>query len=255
MINRTTIVRTSPAGDPADLRPAVDFPTTALALSYPYLGHRDYIQGVAVLHGMIQCAEAFSPGLAERPGFIRQAKIFREITTESWAETMRREDALKHPLRSAALARLDLDCGDEPLTALLFPLADRPVTKRLAKYPFGDYREHVFLEDGGRTRGTMRPMRDVIELLCGVEECFRDLVILESGLPRHKLVVRWAYVEHFPFRQSDWISRIDTVVFGPSQKLPDKRGCFDIREGTFPGTKPEEAFSMCFHVSAASDEG
>lgn len=251
-VDRNQIIKTSQDIPGLASPPNLGFPISTLFLTFPYLGHRTYVQGVVGMHGMLETAALFAPDLLSEEGVVRQAKVLREINTYCVAQAMDRANASLHPLRTQATARLDLAISGKELTVLLFPVRDLPVTERLTEYGFGEYVNELHLGDNGNSMGTMHRMRDTVELLCGVEECFRDIILKEKDLPSGSLVIRWAYAEDFPFCHPERITKIGGVRFEPGKIIPSGQGYFDIRIGRMEGGDVDEPFTMCFFVEPVS---
>ncbi len=186
---------------------------------------------------MLRCAERFRPGILGGGALIRQVKINKEIVTASWAEAMRRKDVGRHPLRRAPLARLDIVRGEDEVSVLLIPDDGAPVTDRRVTYAFGNHVRGLRFGDDGTTSGRMSGMDDTVDLMCGIEECFRDIIIEERAFQPGEYAIRWGYAENFPVLDNEEVSGITVVEFGRSQTLAGQgNGHFDIREGRISTT-------------------
>ncbi|MDC7218207.1 MAG: hypothetical protein PQJ28_04185, partial [Spirochaetales bacterium] len=107
---------------------AVEKDKVVADMRYPYLESRDYIQGVVVLDGMLQCAKALHPKATNDNTMIVEAKIMKPINyftqcialpTSSTENTFKSKDLL---------AKVELNIDGHSTTVVTLPKEDKPVT-------------------------------------------------------------------------------------------------------------------------------
>ena len=219
----------------------------ALKMEYPYLGHRDYTHGSSMIEGMLKSIHMAHPYNNSSIAEIRQFRIIQQFASHSTAESMKTENANKHPRLGEALARLDMLINDEKYTSLLFS-SNIPINWRLSEYNAADYILDVNCINGEESFGRLQNVSDFVDLIRGVNEINRQLTVNSFLKESWSQRVRWAYIKKFPFLSDEEAVKVVKVSFGRPKIVDLKKHRFEIKEGALEGKGMKHVFQICFFI-------
>ncbi|WP_022668276.1 hypothetical protein [Desulfospira joergensenii] len=219
----------------------------ALKMAYPYLGHRDYTHGSSMIEGMLKSIHMAHPYKDSSTAQIRQFRIIRQFANHATAESMKTENASRHPRLGEAQARLDMQINGEKYTSLLFSSMD-PINWRLPEYNAADYVREVSCVNEKNSFGRLQNINDFVDLIRGVNEINRQLTV--SCFPEESWSkrVRWAYIKKFPFLSDDEVLKAEKVSFGAPKIVDLKNHRFEIKEAELEGKELKHFFQICFFI-------
>lgn len=214
--------------------------------SYQFLGHRDYVHGSSMLLSMLEAIAAYAGREAFAPARIKMFKILNELTSHGLLECLPTSQAPGHPRLAHAAARLDLDTEKGRLTALVFPQPNQVVRDRLTTYDAANYVERVEAGPGVNGSARLTGIKDMIDLLRGVVEANRQLILQQSDEPKKIQKMRWAYLADFGILPDADFSRALDIEFTPKIVVARERQRFIVKTFHVPGWGGGFRADMCF---------
>ncbi len=221
-------------------------PAWSREATYQYLGHRDYVHGSSMLLSMLEALAEYAGREVFAPARIKMFKIINELTVQGLVECLPAAQAPAHPRLAQASARLDLDTEKGGFTSLVLPQPGRPVSERVAAYDAGDYVERVEAGPGPKCRARLTGINDFIDLLRGVVEANRQLILQQSDEPQKIQKMRWAYLADFGILPDADFSRALDIEFLPKIVVARDRNRFIVKTFRVPGWGDGFRADMCF---------
>ncbi len=219
----------------------------AKPVSYHYLGQRDYVHGSSMLRSMLLAmGEATKREIS--PSRIKQFRVIKEFSSNARVECGRTEEIRGHKNAKDAVARLDLEIDDNRYTALLVPRPDSHVEDRNSEYDAADYVVGIELKENGESYASLQHINDVIDLLRGVVEGFRQILIEEASAKNETIKkMRWGYVTNFWIEKYKDLEPRTEVKYSPRALFPENTQRFVVRDFSLLGETKKQDSNICFY--------
>jgi hypothetical protein len=188
-------------------------------LTFNLLGHRDYVHGPCMLEGMLASLSGFLGSNFVQPTIIKLFKIIKEFSTNAWAEPMKASDLADHPRLDKAAARLDIETGGSSYSVLLFDNPENPVKDRLISWNAAEYVERISVLGDGTAEASLRSTQNIIDLITGIVEAHRQIVITEPEYSKNIIKMRWGYITNFQIMGQNQVSQIKDICFKKSRSF------------------------------------
>ena len=210
-----------------------------------FLEKRDYIQGVVVLDGMLQCCLAACPKMQNSTYKIEEAKINSEIINETVAYAFN-NDKVKNFKKKGEIAYLRLKINNNIIICKLFK-KKKKISKNFRE-KLDIYGKHI-IKLSVKNKSTdckVERINTIIDLIRAIEECHRDVIKLDFKKNKPKNI-RWCYLNDLIVKENK-LKNIKSFKLIDKKIFKNRKTFFDIRKVKFKRNYTDNKPQFCFNA-------